>query len=253
MVRSILMSGTDVALDASLYHELKGIVDQSSLDAKSPELLAQEAFVADANNLLDFGCGTGQHRDMLEKYGYRWSGVNYLEGMASGVRELAAADDSIQFYDGLHLPYETASFDVVYSFQTFEHVQNIATSFSEIERVLKPSGRLIGAVSYLEQIHDYSTYNFTPYGLKLAANGAGLKLERLYPSFDVFTWMFRRLLIVTSGEEQNSLTDSLGRANSIHQSFADYGVANGLDVETINMLRIMFSSHLTFQIAKSAA
>ncbi|MBO0730410.1 MAG: class I SAM-dependent methyltransferase [Acidimicrobiaceae bacterium] len=43
--------------------------------------------------------------------------------------------------DGAHLPYEEATFDVVYSDWTMEHVERPEPPFREIHRVLKPGGR----------------------------------------------------------------------------------------------------------------
>jgi SAM-dependent methyltransferase len=250
MIKGILRSGTQTVIDGSFSEELSPFVDQEKSEILSPEAILSSLYHPDRKSLLDFGCGTGGQRGGIEGMGYRWTGVNYREGMASSVREQASNDSRIDFYDGLHLPYPDESFDVVYSFQVFEHIQDIGVTFSEIARVLKPSGALVGAVSYLEQMHDYSTYNFTPYGLKFAAERSGLRLHRLYPSYDVFTWMARRLLIVTSGSDENSLSPTLRRENEIHKEFVSFGERMGLRPSDVNLLRLMFSSHFSFHIVK---
>jgi SAM-dependent methyltransferase len=250
LVKGILQSGTQTVIDGSFGEVIAPFVEQEGTGILSPEAILANLFHPDRKSVLDFGCGTGGQRGGIESLGYRWTGVNYRDGMAESVRDQAAADDRIHFYDGLHLPYPDKVFDVVYSFQVFEHIQDIGVTFSEIARVLKPSGALVGAVSNLEQIHDYSTYNFTPYGLKLAAEKSGLRLHRLYPSYDVFTWMARRLLIVTSGSDENSLSSALSRENGVHQEFIRYGERMGLQPSAINLLRLMFSSHFSFHIVK---
>src|SRR5262249_3912831 len=45
--------------------------------------------------------------------------------------------------DALRLPLGNASFDVVVSFETIEHVPDAARLVAEIRRVLKPGGRLV--------------------------------------------------------------------------------------------------------------
>ena len=137
-----------------------------------------------------------------------------------------------------------------FSFQVFEHCEHISEVFSEIQRVLLPAGRLIGSVSYLEHAHDFSFYNLTPIGLKRLAESVGLRVCRLYPSYDVFTWFLRRLLVSTSGSDDNSLTASLLRANQIHHKFLDYGRKHGQSIRNINLMRLMFSSQITFEIEK---
>lgn len=250
MVKGIFASGTTVVVDGSMDQQIGAYVSQNDTIILSPQELVASIFQSDRKALLDFGCGTGGQRTMLENFGYLWRGVNYREGMAESVRDLAAADRRIDFYDGLYLPYDDSSFDVVYSFQVFEHIQDIGVTFSEIARILKPGGSLVGSMSYLEQFHDYSTYNFTPYGMKIAAEKAGLQLVRLYPSYDVFTWMARRLLVVTSASDENSLTDTLRTDNEIHRAFVNYGERCGLQPRMINLLRLMFSAHFTFHINK---
>jgi SAM-dependent methyltransferase len=251
LIAGILQSGTGYASDGSFTAQLAEFVDQDSTLIKAPEDVLMDIISPDRNSLLDFGCGTGGSRQWIENIGYTWRGVNYLEGMADQVRGQALSDGRIDFYDGLTLPYERETFDVVYSFQVFEHIQDISKTFSEIERILRPGGSLVGAVSYLEQIHDYSTFNFTPYGLKLACQQAGLQLVRIYPSYDVFTWMVRRLLIVTSGRDENSLSDNLRRDNNIDSLFGDFSNRMGLSARDANLLRLMFSAHMTFHIRKS--
>jgi SAM-dependent methyltransferase len=250
IVEGIFQSGTSAIIDGSFESQIGDFVEQNDTIIVSPEAIVSRLYAPEKDVLLDFGCGTAAHRPMLESMGFRWRGVNYKEGMADSVRELAGQDDKIDFYNGVNLPYEDGFFDIVYSFQVFEHITDIKAVFDEIARTLKPGGSLVGAVSYLEQFHDYSTYNFTPYGLKIASENAGLSIIKLYPSYDIFTWILRRLLIVTSGIDQNSLGDTLHRENNIHALFVDYGKRLGLTCRSINLIRLMFSSHFSFHIQK---
>jgi SAM-dependent methyltransferase len=48
-------------------------------------------------------------------------------------------------YDGKHLPYPDASFDIVGSINVLEHVDDPAAFLNELLRVLKPGGHLITA------------------------------------------------------------------------------------------------------------
>lgn len=159
LVTGILENATTAVIDGSYYEQIADLVEGNTLDTKSPLTLAADACVLDHSTVLDFGCGTGAYREALRDMGYRWSGVNYKEGMASAAGIRAALDGEIVFYDGVHLPFPNREFAVVFSLQTFEHIQHPDKTFKEIARVLRPGGRLVGSVSYMEQIHDYSTFN----------------------------------------------------------------------------------------------
>ncbi len=246
VVNAILDNGDSAIIDGSYYDEISPYVEQDTTDVKSPEDLAERLCREGARELLDFGCGTGDHREMLEEFGYRWRGVNYRDGMALQAASTADTDDRILFYDGRTLPFPDEEFDVVYSFQVFEHLQDIKATFSEIRRVLKPGGSLVGSVSYLEQIHDYSTFNFTPYGFKLACDDEKINPIKLYPRYDAFTFLLRRLMVVTTGSDENSLTAELVADNSIGKAFVDYGSRLGIGAVETNLLRMMFSTSFAF-------
>ena len=51
------------------------------------------------------------------------------------------------------LPYPDAGIDVILAFNVFEHIFNYSNLLSEIRRVLKPGGRVYGAVPFLVGYH----------------------------------------------------------------------------------------------------
>ena len=248
-IEAIFSSGSHFVVDGSLAAEVGDCVSHESTNLFSPQdLILRCRDSLPGFRLLDFGCGQGAYRDFLEAHGFRWRGVNYRDGMAEPERGVSSVD--IDFYDGISLPYEDSSYDVIFSFQVFEHCSNLDAVFSEISRVLSGSGRLIGSVSYLEQVHDYSLSNLTPIGLKYLADRSGLKVRSFYPSYDVFTWMLRRLLVSTSGVDENSLTNTLVAGNRVHDLFVEYGLKRGESIRDINLMRLMFSSHVVFDLEK---
>ena len=248
MVRAILSTGEKMVMDGSFYKEIGPIV--SAERVSSPVELFPAEVEKGARSLLDFGCGTGAYRARCESSGLSWTGLNYAEGMSSGARSAAETNGDIVFYDGINIPFEDASFDVVFSMQVFEHLPNIPATFSELARILKPGGAIVGSVSQLEQMHDYSTFNFTPYGLKLASASAGLNLEVVYPRFDAFTFLFRRLLIVTSGTNENSVSPELRPDNGVMRAIEEFGERIGADAVRTNLMKLMFASHFAFVIRK---
>lgn len=96
----------------------------------------------EAPAILDCGCGTGHNLTLLRRYGraagidLTWTGLTVAHGR--GERTIAQASAT-------HLPFATASFDVVTSFDVIYALDDDdeAAALREMFRVLKPGGRLV--------------------------------------------------------------------------------------------------------------
>ncbi len=88
---------------------------------------------------------------------------------------------------------------------------------------MAPGGIVIGQISSMEQMQDYGTFNFTPFGLKVAGQAGGLKLERLYPKHDVFSFLARRLMITLGASDDNELAMMLKPDGFIQNALIDVG------------------------------
>lgn len=99
---------------------------------------------------------------------------------------------------GEHLPFRDDSFDAVLSIAVLEHVRDPFKCAKEIARVLKPGGRLICAVPFLQPLHGYPHhyYNMTHQGLRALFEDY-LVIERqavdtnMYPIF-ALSWIVQR-------------------------------------------------------------
>jgi SAM-dependent methyltransferase len=99
---------------------------------------------------------------------------------------------------GEHLPFRDGSFDAVLSIAVLEHVRDPFKCAKEIVRVLKPGGRLICAVPFLQPLHGYPHhyYNMTHQGLRALFEDY-LMIDRLavdtnmYPIF-ALSWILQR-------------------------------------------------------------
>ncbi|MFH1493838.1 MAG: methyltransferase domain-containing protein [Pseudomonadota bacterium] len=97
------------------------------------------------------------------------------------------------------LPFADASFDLVIIDSVLEHVPDPVALLKEGARVLKPGGRIFGDVPFLQPLHlaPHHYFNFTPYGLGVVAEKAGLVLEYVAaeahqrPEFSL-EWLLRR-------------------------------------------------------------
>jgi SAM-dependent methyltransferase len=251
LLTAVCDQASNLQLDGSFEAEIGPLVPQDTTDAKSAEQLLAEAFDPARARLLDFGCGMMHHRPFIESLGYQWRGVDYLDAVSLTVREsVASKDQDISFYNGLTLPFEDASFDAVYSMLVFQHIQNIDVTFSELSRVLTPGGRIIGQVSYLEQMQDFMTFNFTPYGMKMACQRNGLDLRQVFPKHDAFAFLTRRLLITLGSSDDTPFNGMLDPTGFFHQRIIETGKRLGLPIRYINLVRLMFCTHFTFEIVK---
>jgi SAM-dependent methyltransferase len=93
---------------------------------------------------LEIGTGTGALLRTLLERGCRMQGVEINGALiAEGQRWHGALP--IQKVSGIALPFPDASFDVVLSFDVFEHIPDSDAHLREVRRVLRPGG------SYLMQ------------------------------------------------------------------------------------------------------
>lgn len=141
--------------------------------------------------VLDFGCGVGASIDFFKKALPEtvWVGVDIEESPEVAARN--RTDGEFHTYDGINLPFEDNSFDLVYSNQVLEHVRYPEKVLAEIARVMKKDGVFIGQTSQLEPYHSYSIFNFTVYGFKCICEDNGLQVDLFRPSIDGVTLIER--------------------------------------------------------------
>lgn len=145
-------------------------------------------------DVLDLGCGGGRSQDFFRQLRpeAEWTGVDVESSPEVDARR--RSDGRFVTFDGIHLPFEDGSFDLVYSNQVLEHVRHPEALLAEVRRVLRPNGRFLGSTSHLEPYHSLSYTCFSPWGFTVLLRGAGLKPLRLHPGIDGLTLILRRLL-----------------------------------------------------------
>jgi SAM-dependent methyltransferase len=133
---------------------------------------------------LDLGCGRGTSAALFRRHSPKvhWFGVDIRDSPEAGQR--TTRTDPVVHYDGIRLPFRSASLPLIYSHQVFEHVSHPRELLAEIHRVLRPRGLFIGSTSQFEPYHSFSLWNYTPYGFRVLAEDAGLRLEEIRPSLD---------------------------------------------------------------------
>lgn len=115
------------------------------IDDLQVDLLRQHVRGCD---VLEVGCGTGLLLHRVQSMARSARGIDISPGMLELARERG-----LDVVEGCatDLPFESESFDVVYSFKVLAHVRDIERAVTECSRVVRPGGRL-----FLEFYNPYS-------------------------------------------------------------------------------------------------
>jgi ubiquinone/menaquinone biosynthesis C-methylase UbiE len=109
--------------------------------------------------VLDWGCGHGQVSHLLRERGIETVAYDYRAGSPPTLVRLEQFPEIEAHVGGdpVLLPFEDDEFDTVLSCGVLEHVARPADSLRELQRVLRPGGRLLiyklpNRLSYLERV-----------------------------------------------------------------------------------------------------
>ena len=137
-----------------------------------------------AGKVLDFGCGSEPYKKWFPS-ATQYVGVDYDKSLGDSEHYLR---DGVHFYGGIKLPFDSNSFDVIVSFQVFEHVKLLDQALSELIRVAKPGARFLLTIPLLWPEHevpdDYR--RFTRWGVERLLLDAGLVLNRVQPMGTIY-------------------------------------------------------------------
>lgn len=103
------------------------------------EFLERAGMLTRDQRILEIGCGSGGMLNHLIDQGYRVEGVDIDEAMLARALE-THGPLPIRKVEGTALPYDDHAFDVVLSFDVFEHIDDTDAHLAEVARVLKPRG-----------------------------------------------------------------------------------------------------------------
>jgi SAM-dependent methyltransferase len=97
-------------------------------------------FVEDGS-LLEIGCGRGEYLAKMRDLGWNVRGVDVSQEAIDFAKSHYQLDVCVAWAD--NLPYDDASFDIVFLKHVIEHLHEPIAIMKEIYRVLKPNGRIL--------------------------------------------------------------------------------------------------------------
>jgi tocopherol O-methyltransferase len=111
-------------------------------------LVAKQAGIEPGVRVCDVGCGYGASALIFaQDYGARVTGITVSTKQYQQAKSAAAGRDDVDFLlcDGLHSGLSSESFESVVSIESSEHMQDKPAFFAEVNRLLRPAGRLVVA------------------------------------------------------------------------------------------------------------
>nr|BFE68936.1 NB-ARC domain-containing protein [Actinoplanes digitatis] len=163
-------SYSTLGLDGTFYLAFRDI----------PELLARHGGGTAA---LDYGCGPGRSTRFLKSLGYATIGADINPEMLGKARQLDPFGKYRQV-ESAKLPFEDASFDVVFSSFVFIEVptrDEIVAILREMKRVLKPDGRIVVVTDPADGFEgDWVSFSYDfPENYRVLSSGEKVKLQIL--------------------------------------------------------------------------
>ena len=126
--------------------------------------------------LLDVGCGAGWLGEHFERY----TGVDVSAEAVAAARSRGL--EALQVEPGRRLPFEDGSFDGVVLKDVLEHVGDPVALVSDVQRVLRPGGRVFASSPDAQRwVWDDYTHRrpFTRKSFRLLFADGGFEVERV--------------------------------------------------------------------------
>lgn len=119
--------------------------------------------------VLDVGCGNGELMCMLGEKGHKCVALDLSENRLGKFKDRARKLGLVQMQgDATNIPLQNSSMDVILCSEVLEHIKDYDNVLKEMNRILKPHGRIIVSVPYNEELMEivcpHCGKRFVPYG-----------------------------------------------------------------------------------------
>jgi ubiquinone/menaquinone biosynthesis C-methylase UbiE len=147
IIKALESSGKN--LDSLQASDLAPIDEFHTRGAESTIEIANLAQLQPNHDVLDVGCGLGgSARYIANEYGCSVTGIDLTDeyiDVANRLTEFVKLQDKVSFRQGsaIDLPFDSEIFDVVWTEHTQMNISDKEKFYGEINRVLKPGGRMV--------------------------------------------------------------------------------------------------------------
>lgn len=109
----------------------------------------------EGKKILDVGCGVGTYLQAFKRFGDDLYGVEIDAKRAAKAKKITP---NISVASAENLPFPEATFDIVFSHEVLEHLEDDRKAVEEAVRVLKPGGHLVLFVP--NRLFPFETHGF---------------------------------------------------------------------------------------------
>lgn len=221
---------------------MPGILNKTAIEHLHRYALSSE--LVRGKKVLDIASGEGYGSNLLAGFADQVTGVDIsnetiLHAQTTYIKE------NLRFKQGsvLDIPFEKESFDIVFSFETLEHVLDQRKMISELKRVLKPDGILIISTPEKLVYSDQANYS-NPYHEKELYEEEFINLINLEFEFHQLFYQkyLKGSLILSSQGREDTFKNYSGNFNRLD-------LEGSLDQEY--MIAICNNKELTVRISDS--
>lgn len=166
------MGGVETIKDTPMNHLRKMLAFNSSRYRLRKENEAFAESIPSGALVLDAGAGNAPYKSLFQHTQYESADFERVD------KEYAS---STYVCDLQHIPVENFRFDAIIFNQVMEHLPDPKSVLAELNRVLKPEGKMIytGPLFYEEHEQPYDFYRYTQFGLRHLFSTTGFVIERL--------------------------------------------------------------------------
>jgi SAM-dependent methyltransferase len=195
--------------------------------------------------VVDLGCGNARSARVFREAAprVRWVGLDIEQSPYAS----AVAGEEIVIYDGVTFPFATATIPLFFSNQVFEHVRYPEAVLREVARTLVPGGIFIGSTSQLEPYHEYSLWNYTPYGFRVLVEAAGLEVLQVRPGIDGVA-LIRRQYEGRKPEHSRWFSEE----SPLNVEIDEFGAHTRRRPALVNNRKLQFCGQFSFRVRKPA-
>jgi SAM-dependent methyltransferase len=197
--------------------------------------------------ILEIGGGTGYQAARLRDSGFAVSSIDVAAGIYRDGREFP-----VQEYDGRHIPFPDATFDIVFSSNVLEHIPDLAQIHRETRRVLRPDGYCVHVmptgswrfwtnIAHYVELAQRVTAQFAR--LLPGKSGENGPVSLRHVVHEIAQIVKHFAVVPRHGEFGNAFTEivTFGRRH-----WVDHFIAQGFVVMEVAPLGLFYSGHMIF-------